>query len=50
MTTNKEDLKFIKQMSLKDKRIKILVNKKNLGVGLSRNKGIKKSRGEYIAF
>ena len=37
-------------MSLKDKRIKILVNKKNLGVGLSRNKGIKKSRGEYIAF
>ena len=47
---NKEDLKLIKQMSLKDKRIKILVNKKNLGVGLSRNKGIKKSRGEYIAF
>ena len=47
---NKEDLKFIKQITLKDKRIKILVNKKNIGVGLSRNKGIKKSRGEYIAF
>ncbi len=47
---NKEDLKFIKQITLKDKRIKLLVNKKNLGAGLSRNKGIKKSRGEYIAF
>ena len=47
---NKEELKFLKQITLKDKRIKILVNKKNLGVGLSRNKGIKKSRGEYIAF
>ena len=47
---NKEDLKFVKHIALKDKRIKILVNKKNLGVGLSRNKGIKKSRGEYIAF
>ena len=47
---NKDDLKFIKHITLKDKRIKILVNKKNLGVGLSRNKGIKKSRGEYIAF
>ena len=47
---NKEELKFIKQITLKDKRIKILVNQKNLGVGPSRNKGIKKSRGEYIAF
>ena len=47
---NKEELKFLKQITLKDRRIKILVNKKNLGVGLSRNKGIKKSRGEYIAF
>ena len=47
---NKDDLKFLKHITLKDKRIKILVNKKNLGVGLSRNKGIKKSRGEYIAF
>ncbi len=46
----KDDLKFIKHITLKDKRIKILVNKKNLGAGLSRNKGIKKSRGEYIAF
>ena len=47
---NKEDLEFIKQIAKKDKRIKIFINKKNLGAGLSRNKGIKKSRGEYIAF
>ena len=47
---NKEDLKFIKKIALKDKRIKILLNDKNLGAGLSRNKGIKKSKGEYIAF
>ena len=31
---NKEDLKFIKQITLKDKRIKILVNKKNMGAGM----------------
>ena len=48
--SNKSDLKFIKYISSKDKRIKIYVNKKNLGAGLSRNVGIKKSRGKYIAF
>jgi len=34
----------------KDKRIKIFKNKKNLGAGKSRNFGIKKSKGEFIAF
>ena len=48
--SNKSDLKFIKFISSKDKRIKIFVNKKNLGAGLSRNVGIKKSKGKYIAF
>ena len=47
---NKSDLKFIKHISSKDKRIKIFVNKKNLGAGLSRNVGIQKSKGKYIAF
>ena len=34
----------------KDKRIKIVVNKKNIGAGLSRNKGIKLCKGKFIAF
>ncbi len=34
----------------KFKKIKIINNKKNYGAGISRNKGIKISRGEYIAF
>ena len=31
-------------------KIKIIENKKNLGVSLSRNKGIKNSNGKYIIF
>ncbi len=34
----------------KDRRIKLIKNKKNIGAGLSRNKGIKKAKGLYIAF
>ena len=44
------DLNFIQQIVKKDKRIKLIINKKNIGAGLSRNKGIKKSKGNYIAF
>ncbi len=47
---NKDDLKFIKEFEKKDKRVKILINEKNLGAGKSRNKGIEKSSGDYIAF
>ena len=47
---NKKDLVFLKELFYKDKRKKIILNKKNLGAGISRNKGIKKSKGEYIAF
>ena len=36
--------------SFKDKRIKIYINKKNLGAGRSRNKGIKLSKGIFVAF
>lgn len=35
--------------SLKDKRLKILRNKKNLGLAASLNKALKVARGEYIA-
>tara|TARA_B100001093_G_scaffold518678_1_gene604405 strand:- start:431 stop:1192 length:762 start_codon:yes stop_codon:yes gene_type:complete len=43
--------KFISKKRLKQKfYIKIIVNKKNLGAGLSRNVGIKLSKSKYVAF
>jgi len=47
---NKEDLNLLKNLTKKDKRIKLYINKKNLGAGESRNKGIKLSQGSLIAF
>ena len=44
------DLKFLKRLQKKDKRIKIIINKNTLGAGFSRNVGIKDARGRYIAF
>ena len=38
------------QLKKKNKKIKIILNKKNLGVAISRNIGISKSKGKYIAF
>ena len=46
---DKFELNYLKKISKFDKRIKILINKKNFGVSKSRNIGLKKSRGEYIA-
>ena len=34
----------------KNKKIKIIENKSNIGAGLSRNNGIKNSKAKYIAF
>ena len=48
--SKKNDLKILKSFAKKDKRIKIIVNKNNLGVAKSRNKAIKQSKGEFIAF
>ena len=47
---NQNDLEFLQELSKIDKRIKIINNKKRLGAGLSRNKGIEQSNGKYIAF
>ena len=44
------EFKYLNKISKKDKRIKIFKNKKNLGVSKSRNIGVKKSKGKYIAF
>ena len=49
---NKDDFIFINNY-IKSKRLKnvcIINNKKNIGVGLSRNLGVNKSRGKFIAF
>ena len=47
---NKSDLEFVKNEIKKFKKKKLIINKSNLGAGLSRNKGIKYSNGDYIAF
>ena len=39
---NKNDLNLIKEIKKKDKRIKLIINKNNLGAGFSRNVAIKK--------
>ncbi len=44
------DLKFVKYALRKIKNKKIIINKKNLGVGMSRNLGIKIAQGKFIAF
>ena len=48
--TNLQELTFLKKITKKDKRISIIINKKNLGAGLSRNIGINASKGKFIAF
>lgn len=48
--TDKSELSLIYNIQKLDRRIKVLVNEKNLGAGLSRNNGIKNSNGKYIAF
>ena len=47
---DRKDLSFIKKLKKNDKRIKVVVNKKSLGAGLSRNLGIRISKGKFIGF
>ena len=44
-----ESLKILKEFQKIDNRI-IIINQHNKGAALCRNKGIKKSKGKYIAF
>ena len=48
--TNLNDFEFLQKTADLDKRIKIIKNKTKLGAGFSRNIGIEKSNGKYIAF
>ena len=45
-----DELKFINRIKKLDKRIKVIKNRSNIGVGLSRNVEIDHSKGVYIAF
>ena len=47
---DRSDLNFVKKVIKKLKRKKLIINRFNIGAGLSRNKGIKFSKGEFIAF
>ena len=42
--------KIIKDYAKKYKNIIFIENKKNLGIGKTRNKGVKKATGEYLSF
>jgi len=44
------DLNFVRKNLKKIKNKKIIINKENLGAGISRNIGIKQSQGKFIAF
>tara|TARA_Y100000590_G_scaffold444498_1_gene575323 strand:+ start:384 stop:1103 length:720 start_codon:yes stop_codon:yes gene_type:complete len=48
--TNLDELNYLKIFKKKYKNIKILINRFNLGAGISRNRGIKIASGKYIAF
>ena len=47
---DQKDLYFLKTLKKKDNRIKLVINRQNIGAGMSRNKAIKLSRGTYVAF
>jgi len=47
---DKTELPFVKLTLRKIKNVKIIINKKNLGAGYSRNIGIKKSKSRLISF
>lgn len=44
------ELRAIQEIINKNPKVKILQNNRNLGAGLSRNYGIKKSKGKFISF
>ncbi len=47
---NPEAINIAHEFALKDSRMRILKNEKNLGSGFSRNRGISEARGEYLSF
>ena len=45
-----DDLNYLNEIFNLNKKIRIIVNEKNIGAGLSRNKGISIANGKYIGF
>lgn len=48
-STNTEPAKIITEYAKKDKRIKAVLNKKNMHISGASNEGVKTAKGEYIA-
>tara|TARA_B100000963_G_scaffold255276_1_gene223889 strand:+ start:632 stop:1375 length:744 start_codon:yes stop_codon:yes gene_type:complete len=46
----KDDLNFLRKSFSNNSKIRIIINDRNLGAGLSRNKGITAAKGRYIGF
>ena len=47
---DKKDLVYIRQLIKNESKIKLIVNKNNIGVSKSRNIGVLKSKGQFICF
>ena len=47
---NKDELNYLLDLKRKHKKIRVIINKKNLGAGLSRNKAIKSAKGFFVSF
>ena len=47
---DKTEISWVKKILQKVSKFKIIINKKNIGAGLSRNKGINCAKGKFIAF
>ena len=46
----KKELNLLKKLIFNNKKIRLTINKKNIGAGPSRNKALKFSKGKYLAF
>ena len=47
--TDLSDLTYLNKITKNNKKVKILLNKKNYGAGISRNIGINNAKGKFIA-
>ena len=47
---DKDELGYVKTIIQKDQRLKLYINKKNLGAGYARNIGINLAKGQFICF